>query len=157
MSFHIVSTPSTSQSTNFFFEKSAFESGLPFFDKSAFRLYKAPKHYTKSPNIILHIFKEISKSQNTMKSTFHKCVLNVNAGPHPTPMSNLGKYHGKYTFVRNRVIWEGGRNWWPQLGMKGRAPARFGHQTWVSASCSFIVFLLFEQPVRLRCSACDPS
>ena len=30
-----------------------------------------------------------------MKSTFHKCVLNVNAAPNPTPMSKWGKQNGK--------------------------------------------------------------
>jgi len=30
-----------------------------------------------------------------MNSTFHKCVLNVNAGPNPTPMSKLGEQNQK--------------------------------------------------------------
>ena len=30
-----------------------------------------------------------------MKSTFHKCVLNVNAGPSPTPLSKSDKQNEK--------------------------------------------------------------
>ena len=30
-----------------------------------------------------------------MTSTFHKCILNVNAAPNPTPMSKFDKYEVK--------------------------------------------------------------
>ena len=36
-----------------------------------------------------------------MKSTFHKCIFNVNAAPNPTPMSKLAKYNETNT-NRNR-------------------------------------------------------
>ena len=45
-----------------------------------------------------------------MKSTFHKCVLNVDAGPNSTPMNKLGDQNGKTqksNLVRNGVLWEG--------------------------------------------------
>ena len=42
-----------------------------------------------------------------MKSTFHKCNLDVNTGPNPTPTSKLGKQNKKKQkskLVRNWVM-----------------------------------------------------
>ena len=66
-----------------------------------------------------------------MKSIFRKYVLNVNAGPNPTPMSKLGKEHKNNTEIEISPKWGnygGARNcpcccpflgrvagtWWPQ-------------------------------------------
>ena len=69
-----------------------------------------------------------------MKSTFHKCVLNVSAGPNPTPMSKFCKKtenNNKNLRVRNWVIMGG-----PKL------PCLF---PWGASS-------LGEQLVVLKCS-----
>ena len=55
------------------------------------KLYKAPKDYTKKYNARL-LLKSKSTSKKTMKLPIHKCVLNVKAGPNPTPMSKSDKY-----------------------------------------------------------------
>ena len=78
------------------------------------RIYKGPTYYTKPQNTTQSsgkqykapktLYKDIKTTQflrkhrkvnKSMKSTFHKCVLNVNAGPNPTPMSKLGKQNEK--------------------------------------------------------------
>ena len=59
-----------------------------------------------------------------MKSTFNRCVFNVNTGLNPTPMSKLGKQNEKtqkFEIVRNGVIRGGGRNcpgYCPFLGVQ---------------------------------------
>ena len=54
--------------------------------------------FLKNDSPVLKV--DFPRNKKSVKSTFHKCVLNVSAVTNPTPMSKFGKYIVKTEIMR---------------------------------------------------------